>query len=132
MRKFVTVISLLFCLVTCNIIGQLDLAGEKENENSKTFFTSIESDLPADLDLLADSIANDVREFYKIPDIVHVMHGKYGDAIETNDSLRGANLVSSHGDTLFLLPVDPGTLSDRVKIPIEDAIEIKLIEMAKK
>lgn len=131
MRTFLTVIGILFCLITCNMIGQLDPIDEKETPKEE-ILVSIESDLPADLDQLADSIANDLREYSFVPDTIHVMYGKHGEVFETFSEYRGANLISSHGDTLFILPVDPGTISDRVKLSIEDAIEIKISEMAKR
>ncbi len=131
MRNFVTVIGVLFCLFTCNMIGQLDLTDQKETPK-KEIFVSIESDLPADLDMLTDSMARDIRVYARIPDIIHVMYGKYGNAIETYDSLRGANLISSHEDTLFILPIDPGLINHRVNPPIAHAIGMKLLEMVKK
>ena len=136
MKNILTILGNAFIIIellfTCNQTGFLFSSNEESEIMQKEVIISVEDDMPADLDVLADSIANDVREYHNIPDVVHLKYGKYGNAIETFDTLRWANLISSHNDTLFILPIDPGLLSNRTKIYIEDAIEIKLIEMAKK
>lgn len=126
-----TALLVVFSIFTCNMIGQIDLTEDKE-EIREQVLISIESDLPADLDLLVDSMANDIREYARIPDTIYVMYGQYGEPIEIFDTLRGANLISSHGDTLFITPIDPGLLKHKVHPRTSSAIGMKLLEMAKK
>ncbi len=126
-----TTLLVVFSFFTCNMIGQINLTKDEE-EIKEQVLVSIESDLPADFDLLVDSMASDIREYARIPDTIHVMYGQYGKPVETFDTLRGANLISSHGDTLFITPIDPGLLKYKVHPRTSSVIGMKILEMVKK
>lgn len=136
MKNILIVIGKLFIvmiiLVTCNQAGSLFGPKEENEILQKEVLISIEDDLPGDFDELVDSMANDIREYLQIPDTIHVLYGQYGQTIEAFDKIRGANLISSHKDTLFILPIDPGLLKHRVHPLTAHVIGMKIREMVKK
>lgn len=130
MRTFVTLISILFCLFTCNLIGEVDLTDYKETPK-KEINISAEIDLPADMDLLISKIAKDLMDDdFSIPDTVIVYYGEVDDPIETVDSTYGINWISSRSDTLFISPRAFWEKKGE-HITLAEAIEIKLIEIEK-